>query len=98
MNRYLQSLRCSCLPQIQKDAKNGRRMKGGKCLAWAEKCSRLVEGFGIVDLGARDREMWIDLAAILRPWTGQIVEMRLAQLGVTAEFEKWAGNRPVARR
>ena len=70
----IQSLRCSLIarrksnraPKIAGESRAANFSRGLKC-------SRLVEGFGILDLGARDREMRIDLATIPRPLTGQIV-------------------------
>src|SRR4051812_13755966 len=89
-NPLLRALRCTggrsiVGRQTKKRAERGRRTNNGELLARAEERSCLIEGFGILDLGARDRQMRIDLAAIARSLIGQIVEMRLAQTGVAAK-------------
>jgi hypothetical protein len=82
--------------QGQHRRKHRRRIEHCERLAPAQIPRRLIDSIGILDLGARDGEVRIDLAAFSRRLGWQVVQMRLAQTGVAALFAR-AGNGRVRR-
>src|SRR6267142_633887 len=70
--------------QGEQHCENGRRIECRELFPRAEKACRILERFRILDSGTCDREMWIDLTALSGLWSGQVVQMRLAQASVVA--------------
>src|SRR5260370_26205769 len=68
--------------------KYARRAENRKFLTRGQIAQRLVEGFGIFNFGARNCEMWVDLAADAASIPRQVHQMRVQQPGGAAKFKQ----------